>query len=383
MKTPLAWLQLSKEKARLLIALAGISFADILMFMQLGFKDALFDSAVIPHKGLNGDIFLMSPKTNSIIAPRGFARRRLYEVLGVEGVQAVYPLYINFAPWRNHVTKTTRGIMLIGINPEQSILDFPGVEENKEILKQDDTVLFDDLSRAEFGPVGVDFKAGKTIFSEVSGHQVRVGELFKLGASFGADGNIVTSDLTMFKIFPTLNRGLIDIGIIKLKPGANAEQVIKTIREKLASGDVKIFSRQEFIDFEISYWQSSTAIGFIFTLGTGMGFIVGIVIVYQILYTDIANHLPEYATLKAMGYTNLYLLNIVFQEAIILACLGYLPGLGISLFLYSNTAAATGLPIFMTLERAITVLILTIIMCCVSGAIAANRLRSADPADIF
>jgi putative ABC transport system permease protein len=148
-------------------------------------------------------------------------------------------------------------------------------------------------------------------------------------------------------------------------------------------GDVKIFSRQEFIDYEIFYWQSSTAIGFIFTLGTVMGFIVGIVIVYQILYTDIANHLPEYATLKAMGYGNLYLLNIVFQEALILACLGYLPGLGLTLLLYSNTAVATGLPIMMTLARAISVLVLTIVMCCLSGSIAANRLRSADPADIF
>ena len=383
MKTPLAWLQLSKEKIRLLIALAGISFADILMFMQLGFRDALFDSAVIPHKGLNGDIFLMSPKTNSIVAPRGFARRRLYEVLGIEGVKAVYPLYINFAPWKDPVKKGTRSIMIIGINPEQPLLDFGGVEENKWVLKQDDTVLFDELSRPEFGPIASQFKAGKTVFSEVSGHQVRVGGLFKLGASFGADGNIITSDLTMAKIFPKLNRGLIDVGVIKLQPGANKEQVIKTIRDKLNMGDVKIFSRQEFIDFEVNYWQSSTAIGFIFTLGTGMGFIVGIVIVYQILYTDIANHLPEYATLKAMGYTNWYLLNVVFQESIILAVLGFIPGFALSIFLYGNTATATGLPIAMTTDRATTVLVLTVVMCCVSGSIAANRLRSADPADIF
>jgi len=383
MKIPLAWLQLSKEKARLLIALAGITFADILMFMQLGFRDALFDSAVILHKGLNGDIFLMSPKTDSIIAPRGFARRRLYEVLGVEGVQSTYSVYINFAPWKNPVKKGTRNIMIIAVNPQHSILNFSGIEENKDVLKQEDTVLFDELSRSEFGPVASQFKAGKTIFSEVSGHRVRVGGLFKLGSSFGADGNIITSDVTNAKIFPKLNQSVIDIGVIKLKADADLKQVIKTIKEKLNLGDVKIFSKQELIDFEISYWQNGTAIGFIFTLGTAMGFIVGIVIVYQILYTDIANHLPEYATLKAMGYTNWYLLGVVFQEALILACLGYLPGLGISLLLYRNTAIVTGLPIMMTLNRATTVLILTVIMCSISGSIAANRLRSADPADIF
>jgi len=383
MKIPLAWLQLTKEKSRLLIALAGITFADILMFIQLGFRDALFDSAVVPHKGLNGDIFLMSPKTNSIIAPVGFARRRLYEVLGIAGVQKVQPLYINFAPWRDPVKRGTRNIMIIGINPEQQILAFSGVDENRSALKQENTVLFDELSRAEFGPVASQFKAGKKVFSEVSGHQVKVGGLFKLGASFGADGNIIASDLTIMKIFPRLNPSLIDIGVIKLEPGTDVEPVIRAIREKLNLGDVKILTREEFIDFEVNYWKSSTAIGFIFTLGTAMGFIVGIVIVYQILYTDIANHLPEYATLKAMGYTNLYLLSIVFQQAILLAFLGYIPGLAITLFLYSNTAAATALPIMMTTERAITVLALTIVMCSVSGSIAANRLRSADPADIF
>jgi putative ABC transport system permease protein len=257
------------------------------------------------------------------------------------------------------------------------------VPENQQALKQEDTVLFDELSRSEFGPIASQFKAGKTVFSEVSAHKVKVAGLFKLGTSFGADGNIITSDLTYAKIFPSLDPTLISIGVIKLKPGANPNQVIASIREKLNMGDVKIFSRQEFIDYEIFYWQSSTAIGFIFTLGTVMGFIVGIVIVYQILYTDIANHLPEYATLKAMGYSNLYLLNIVFQEALILACLGYLPGLGLTLLLYSNTAVATGLPIMMTLARALSVLVLTIVMCCLSGSIAANRLRSADPADIF
>ena len=383
MKIPLAWLQLRKEKIRLLIALAGISFADILMFMQLGFRDALFDSAVTPHKGLNGDIFLLSPKTNSIIAPRGFARRRLYQALAVEGVENAYPVYINFAPWKDPVKRITRNIMIIAINPIDPILTFPGVPENQQALKQEDTVLFDELSRSEFGPIASQFKAGKTVFSEVSAHKVKVAGLFKLGTSFGADGNIITSDLTYAKIFPSLDPTLISIGVIKLKPGADPNQVIASIREKLNMGDVKIFSRQEFIDYEIFYWQSSTAIGFIFTLGTVMGFIVGIVIVYQILYTDIANHLPEYATLKAMGYGNLYLLNIVFQEALILACLGYLPGLGLTLLLYSNTAVATGLPIMMTLARAISVLVLTIVMCCLSGSIAANRLRSADPADIF
>jgi putative ABC transport system permease protein len=147
--------------------------------------------------------------------------------------------------------------------------------------------------------------------------------------------------------------------------------------------DVKVFSKAEFIKFERTYWETGTSIGFIFTLGTVMGFIVGIVIVYQILYTDVADHLSEYATLKAMGYTDFYLLTVVFQEAIILSIVGFFPGMFAAVGLYTMTRNATSLPLLMTVARAITVLILTMIMCIVSGAIAVRKLRAADPADMF
>jgi putative ABC transport system permease protein len=114
-----------------------------------------------------------------------------------------------------------------------------------------------------------------------------------------------------------------------------------------------------------------------------VGFIVGIVIVYQILYTDVANHLPEYATLKAMGYSDRYLLGVLLQESLLLAILGYIPGFLISLGLYQLAFAATMLPIGMKVERAVFVLVMTFAMCSFSGVIAIQKLRSADPADVF
>jgi len=118
-------------------------------------------------------------------------------------------------------------------------------------------------------------------------------------------------------------------------------------------------------------------------MGTIIGFIVGTVIVYQILYSEVADHLPEYATLKAMGYTQKYLLVVVLQEALILAILGYIPGFTFAIFLYDLARNATLLPIVMTSSRAVMVLVLTILMCFTSGAIAVQKLRAADPADIF
>jgi putative ABC transport system permease protein len=382
MKTPLAWLQLSHERMRLLIALAGIGFADMLMFMQLGFQNALFESSVTLHNALEGDVFLMNPQSDALGFTETFSDRRLYESLAVDGVDSIVPLYLNFGLWKNPVNRNTRNLLVIGFNPENNILNLPGVAENLDRTKLEDRVIFDRKSRAEFGDIPSLLSNGKTVTTEVSSRKIKVDGLFSLGASFAADGNIITSDTNFLRMFPDRQRGLIDIGIINLKSDANLDSVLQQLRDKLPE-DVNVFSKEEFIQQEIQYWQDGTAIGFIFTLGTAIGFLVGTIIVYQILYTDVTNHLSEYATLKAMGYRDGYFILLVFQEAVILACLGFIPGFAIAQGLYFLAANAISLPLYMTVSRATTVLFLTVIMCCVSGSIAVKKLSAADPADIF
>jgi putative ABC transport system permease protein len=372
---------INPRKIRLLIALAGITFADMLMFMQLGFQDALFDNSINIHKNLKGDIFLMNPQSEALFSTKQFSSRRLYESLAIDGVASVSPVYVDLALWRNPVNRNTRSIMIIGFNPADSIFNLPEVQQKLDIIKLQDVVLFDAQSRAEFGPVAQQFQEGKTVTTEISSRQIKVGGLFSLGASFAADGNIITSDLNFVRLFDR-DKGLIDIGIIQLEPQANRDLVIQALQEKFPQ-DVRVFSKQEFMDYEKNYWQTSTAIGFIFTLGTAMGFIVGIVIVYQILYTDVADHLPEYATLKAVGYSDYYFIVLVVQESLILALLGYLPGVTIATILYALASGATNLPITMSVTKATTVFLLTLIMCCISGAVALRKLSAADPADIF
>ena len=382
---PLAWLQLTKEKVRLLVALAGIGFADILMFMQLGFRDALFESAITFHKNVRGDIFLISTQSTALIAMKSFSQRRLYQAKAFDGVESVSPVYLGFGIWKNPENRKTRQLMVIAFNPADQIFSLPGIGENLDKVKISDVVLFDSASREEFGPVEKLFNSGKPVETEIDSRRIRVGGLFKLGASFGADGNVVTSDLNFLRIFDNRDRGSIDIGVINLKPEANKAQVLAYMKDYYQKSypDELVLSQDEFIQFEKKYWETGTSIGFVFFLGTTMGFIVGTVIVYQILYTDVADHLAEYATLKAMGYRDLYLLAVVFQEAIILSILGFLPGYGVATVLYTLTLNATSLPMIMTMARAITVLILTVIMCTISGSIAVRKLQGADPADIF
>ncbi|WP_375498347.1 ABC transporter permease DevC [uncultured Nostoc sp.] len=381
-KIPLSWLQLTREKTRLAVALAGISFADILMFMQLGFRDALYYSNVRFHNSLQGDIVLINSQSSAVLAMRSFSQRRLYKALELPAVESVHPIYLDFTIWKNPVTGRPRSILIFGMNPETNIVNLPGVQENLDKLKLPDVVLFDRSSRVEYGPIAANYDQGKTVTAEVRRRRIKVEGLFTLGASFGADGNLITSDINFLRIFSNRQRGLIDIGLIRLKPGANANVVAQELRKYLPN-EVNVLTKQEFIDFERNYWANSTAIGFIFTLGTVMGFIVGTVIVYQILYTEVADHLAEYATLKAIGYTQNYLLTVILQEALLLAILGYLPGIVFAFLMYNSARNATLLPVFMSFDRAVMVLILTMLMCIISGAIAIRKLRSADPADIF
>lgn len=381
-KLPLAWLQLKREASRLAVALAGIAFADILMFMQLGFRDSLYYSNVRFHNSLQGEIVLVNRQTSAILSMKRFSQKRLYQSLDLEDVESVHPIYVDYTSWKNPETGIPRNLLVIGINPQDDVLELPGLQQNLDKIQLPNVVLYDRSSRQEYGPIVAQFEQGDNVRAEVRNKLVKVGGLFTLGASFGADGNLITSDLNFLRIFVNRQPGLIDIGLIKLRPGADANLVAEQLRNYLDK-DVKVFTKQEFVDFEKNFWASSTAIGFIFTLGTIMGFIVGTVIVYQILYTEVSDHLVEYATLKAIGYSHNYFLVVILQEALILAVLGYLPGFALALFLYQQARAATLLPIFMTTSRAVMVLLLTILMCSISGIIAVKKLKSADPADIF
>ncbi|MEY3332508.1 MAG: transporter permease protein DevC [Cyanobacteriota bacterium] len=386
-KTPLAWRQLMKEKTRLVVAVAGITFADMLIFIQMGFESALFDAAVQPHRNLQADLVLINPQFQTLFSVKSFSREKLYQALGYNGVKSVSSIYISTGQWRNPVTRMDRAILVWGVDPTTPGLKFPEVEAKKDYLKQLNQVLFDEASRPEYGEIGKTFRETGKFNAELSGKNVSIKGLFQNGASFAADGNVVVSDSTFLQLFPTRKADQIEVGLITLQPGADIEKV----REQLQIGlnpdpqkpFVEVGTPETFAQKERTYWANGTGIGFIFSLGVIVGFIVGIVIVYQILYSDVSDHLPEYATLKAMGYTDNYLLRVLLQEALLLAALGYLPAFFLSFGLYQLTFAATLLPIYMKVDRAINVFILTVIMCTISGTIAMRKLRSADPADIF
>lgn len=378
----LAWRQLRHEPRKLFAGTAGVVFAVVLMFMQFGFRDALFDSATSVQRRMSGDLFIVHRESQTLWRMGLFSRRRVFQALAVPEVAQAGYLYVTLVDWKNPWTGRHRPTLMFGIDPAAGLLDLPGIAEQLDAIKDVDTVLYDAYSHSEFGPVVDAWRKAPTFSAEINHRRLTVRGLFRLGASFAADGNLVTSHENFLRVVRSRTPGQIDVGILLLRPGADLGQVQSAV-QRLMADDVRVVTREELVHLEHDYWQNSTGIGFVFTLGALMGFVVGVVIVYQILYTEIANHLSQYATLTAMGHSRTFLLGIVGGAALILSVLGYLPGVLLSAALYRLTESATFLPMTLGVPKLTLVLALTLTMCLASGTFALRKLRDADPAELF
>ena len=381
-RTPLGWLQLSRHKGRLLVALAGIAFADLLMFLQLGFQESLYESNTQIRAALNADLILASPEAENTQKLSTFTRRRLYQAQDIPGVASARALYSSNVNWNHPETNEEASLQVMGFDPDTPAFNLPEMNAQLHKVKVPDVVLFDRQARGDYRQSIAQIESQQWVRTEAEGRTLSVRGVFSLGASFGTDGLLITSSQNFLQLFPRRDPGVISVGLLSVEPGYDPEQVAQALQQHLPD-DVEAMTLEDFIQDELEQIQTESPIGFIFTIGAAMAFVVGVVIVYQVLSTDVNAHLKEYATFKAMGYRQSYLLTIVIEESLIMAFLGFIPGLLLPMGVYHIAATATALPIYMTLNRAVTVLIMTLIMCLFSGAAATNKLRSADPADMF
>jgi putative ABC transport system permease protein len=368
---------------RLAVSVGGIMLAVVLMLSQDGFRNALFDSQTHLIRRLNGELFIVGQLKYLIYVPEPFASRRIHQARGVQGVQSVRPLYVENvrSVWKNPHNGSRRAVRVLAFDPDEPVFDFPELPDHAEVLKDPDKVLFDRNSRDFFGRPETSSRA------ELAGRRVEVVGTFALGTDFLADGSVIMSDRNFLRFFP--GRGsdasrldTVEIGIIRLEPGADPRTVQRRLRDVLQD-DVVVLTRQELLDRELDYWHNNTAIGYVFTLGMVVGFVIGTMICYQILYTNVSNYLPQFATLKAMGFTRRFLVGVVLQQGVFLALLGFVPAVGVVGVLFWAVARATGLLLDMTPLQVVFILALTVAMCLLSGGMAVRRVLIADPAEVF
>lgn len=376
MKALVAWRILVHEKGRSALAMAGILFAILLIFLQLGFYSSVPKGGLLFYEAMRFDLMLTSSSYVFEAQSGSFPRRRLYQALAVTEVARASAMYQGIGRWLNDEDQLARDVFVIGFNPAEGLFNVPQVDQQSDLLRQPDTILVDKATRPSFGPL----EKGRRI--ELEQRSVQIGGVYTLGTGFLALGIALTSDVNFVRIFPNRSLNQVNLGLLILKPGADPDQTAIELR-RILPADTQVFTRNELYQHETGHWVTRTSTGLIFGFGALVAMVVGLVILNQTLSTQITRQLPQYATLKAMGYTDTQLGGIVMTLATIMATVSYVPALALSVVIYDLVTRATLLPIEMTVGRMLTVLAIAWSMSALSALFALRILRRADPVELF
>lgn len=378
---PVAWLQLAGDKKRFFVALLGITFAVAMMLFQFGLRSALYKQVVGPLELLDGQLVIVGANYEYFGVGKGFPQVRMHQAYGLKDVVSATGIKLGNMSFKNVDDGRARDIFVIAFDPSKNVFLSEDIQKSQGLLKRDGAILFDSLSRPQYGTVADRFLREGTLRTEISGMHAKVEGLVKIGATFAADGNVLTSLRTFSKVWPEPD-GVYSVGVIKLRDGADAEAAAKTLK-KILPDDVSVLTKQQFIENEKNYWAERTPIGFVIGASMAVAIFVGAVIVYQILYTDVTDHLSEYATLKAIGFADSFFVWIIVQESFILSIMGFVPGAALAEALYVLTRNVAGMQTYMSAAGVTLVFGLSLSMCLIAGLLATRKLRKANPADIF
>ncbi len=381
-RVPIGWLQLTHNRGRLLAAIAGVTFANVLVFVQLGIMGSLNTTIVRDYEMFNADIMISSIDTNTLTEGSAVPRQWLFRALSVPAVNSASPLFIGTVDHTRDDGGAV-GFRVFGFDPEaEGIMNEP-VESQRDVLRVENTIIIDTRARGMEDYDLSDISPTTPLELRMGNQLLTARGTLESGGGFGADGNMAASDQTFLRLFPRRASSAPDHVLVSLRDGASVAQAVADLSELIPQDLARVRTVAAAATEDQIYQTTERPTGLIFGFGVVMGAIVGIVIVYQVLSTDVADHLREYATFKAMGYPQSFFLSIIFEEAVVLAVIGFIPGLLISLAAYATLNQLTGLPLVMDWDVALMVLLGTIAACTLSGAIATRRLASADPADLF
>jgi len=384
-RTPIGWLQLSHNRTRMLAAIFGVAFANVLVFVQLGIIGAFNTSIKMTYKPFIADIIISSSNANTFSDGSSISRRYMYQSLSNPDIEAAAAVYVGLLSW-NMPNGKAASMQVYGIPPESMAFIESSLRESMARITLQNTLLIDSKTR------GLDKQTLSTLLDsnksiEMNNIALTLAGTVVIGSGFGADGTLFVSDQTFLRLFPKQEGGTPSHILLKTKSNNNSadmlSSIVNNLRVSLGNDDIQVHSIDERINDDVTYQMTKRPVGVIFGFGVFIGVLVGVVIVYQVLSTDVADHLKEYATFKSMGYENRFFYSVITEQAVLLGCIGFIPGSLLAMLIYALMTMATGLPVSMEWSRMFIVLFGTIIACMISGFIATRRLKSADPAELF
>ncbi len=386
-RTPLAWKNLTSDWRRMLLASAGVAFAAVLMFMQNGFRNALLDSPVQLVRMIECDLIAVSPARYALPTDQTFPASLLDRALSSPDIESVAPLWMEATVSYVRIAHLPRRpIRVLGLPDQPGWFNDPRLASQYELIRLPSAALLDDRSRREYGFDLNDPESLRGQVIELANQSLRVVGTVSIGSDFANEGTLLMNQQNFSRYFPFRGNGdplsVVDLGLIRLRSGADPQAAAAALN-RLDPAAWVVMTKDELIQREIDFWNRQTPVGMIFAIGALMGFAVGVIICYQILFTSIHDAMPEYATLKAMGYPNRFFVGLVVRQSIYLSIIGFFPALAISWGLFHLLEWLAGLPMMLTFWRASLVLGLTTLMCLISGLLALRKLLHADPASLF
>lgn len=380
-RLPIGWLQLTHNRTRFAAALAGVAFANVLVFVQLGIMASMGAATLRPYAFFQADIMISAGDANAINDGGNVARQWQLQAMGDRDVAEGTGLFLGNVTWDRGEKDIS--LSTFGIDPAKPDFINPDIMGDISLLEVQDAALIDRHARGLDRDLAAGIRPQSPLSFEAGGRTLTAYGTFAGGGGFGGDGYMVVSDQTFLSLFPARRSAAPDHILLKLRPGADVEATVARLRTLISDHSLRIRSYAAAGQEDLRYQQTRRPTGIIFGFGVLIGVLVGLVIVYQVLSTDVADHLREYATFKAMGYGQRFFLGIVFEEALVLGVMGFIPGLIVGTTILTVMGKITTLPLGMTGSMAIGVFIGTVVFSALSGAIATRRLAGADPADLF
>jgi len=372
----LAWRILTHDKGRTALAVAGVFLAIVLVFVQLGFFIAVPRGGMLLYDRTRFDLLVASTAYEYQVQPGAFPLSQLDRAKTAPEVALAAPLYFGSAKWRSGEDGKAPDVFVIGLDPQDPIFDSEDIHRQLSLLNRPDTILVDSATRPMFGPL----TAGRVV--EIESDKLMIGGDYVLGTGFMGLGVILISAKNFVRLFPFRNLDQVNLGLIQLKPRVDPDRAAASLRN-LLGGDIRVFTRPELEAHETAYWTTRTSVGLLFGSGLIISFIVGVMVVYQILATLVGRQLPQFATLKAVGYGDRFLVGTVITMALLIVLTSFFPALAAAAGVYAVIRDETLLPVEMSGARIAAVFAATLAMAAASALLSMSSLRRADPADLF
>lgn len=380
-RLPIGWLQLTHNRTRFAAALAGVAFANVLVFVQLGIMNSMGAATLRPYDFFQADIMISAGDANSLTDGGNVARQWLLQAMADPDVTDAMGLFLANVAWDRGEKDIS--LSTFGVDPVKPGFINPDIAGDLSMLQVQDAAILDRLARGLTKEEAASIRPQSPLAFEAQGRTVVAYTTFAGGGGFGGDGYMLVSDQTFLSLFPARSSTAPDHILLSVRPGANIDAAIARLRNLISDPSLRIRSYAQAAQDDLTYQQTRRPTGIIFGFGVLIGVLVGLVIVYQVLSTDVADHLREYATFKAMGYGPGFFLGVVFEEALVLGIMGFIPGLIVGTAILTLMGKITTLPLSMSLSMALSVFVGTVVFSALSGAIATRRLAAADPADLF